>query len=153
MAHLAERGLVGPLNERVLKDRMPVLGICLGMQLLTQGSEEGKAEGLGWIRAHTVRFRFEGKEQSLRIPHMGWNLVRPLRRHPLFEDLETEARFYFVHSYHVVPDSPDPSLATTSYGIDFVSAIADENVMGVQFHPEKSHKFGMNLLKNFVENC
>ena len=153
ISRLSEKGMIEPLYRRVVKESVPVLGICLGMQLLTIGSEEGEEEGLGWIKAKTVRFDPSLEHCGKRIPHMGWNAVNPLRRHPLFKGLESDARFYFVHSYHVVPLSSEVALAKTFYGTDFISAIADGNIMGVQFHPEKSHKFGMQLMKNFVENC
>ena len=127
-----------------------VLGICLGMQLLTRRSEEGEAMGLGWIPGETRRLRVE-PSSGLKIPPMGWNMVRPVRAPVLFEGLGAEPRFYFVHSYHVVCDDVADVAATCHYGHDFVCAVARENIMGVQFHPEKSHRFGLQLLKNFAE--
>jgi glutamine amidotransferase len=121
------------------------------MQLFTRASEEGQLKGLGWINAQTVRFRFDQANADLKIPHMGWNTLRIGRPHPLLADLETDARFYFVHSYHVLCNDPDTVLATTTYGYDFASVVAKDNILGAQFHPEKSHKFGMKLLKNFAE--
>lgn len=134
------------LEEEVLKNKKPILGICLGMQLLTNCSEEGKEKGLGWIDANTVKFDLEDK--SLSIPHMGWNKTNPTNTNSLFNNLD-ENRFYFVHSYHVVCNSSDNILATTNYGKLFTCSIYKDNIYGVQFHPEKSHKFGMQLLKNF----
>jgi glutamine amidotransferase len=147
---LSASGLVPLLTRRALEERVPVLGICLGMQLMTRSSEEGKAPGLGWIDAHTRRFAFEGNTGP-RIPHMGWNEVtfRPGAR--LVENLPTVPRFYFVHSYHVVlADETAQWLGRTTYGYGFVSAFSVGNLHGVQFHPEKSHRYGLQLLKNFA---
>lgn len=136
------------LNYKALEEKIPVLGICLGMQLLTNSSEEGVLPGLGWIPAETLKFKFE-KEQNLKIPHMGWNLVKKNRDSKLTEDFIDETRFYFVHSYYVKCQYDSNSILKTTYGLTFDSAIQNENIYGAQFHPEKSHKFGMNLLKNF----
>jgi glutamine amidotransferase len=151
MARLNELGLIPLLNENIIKREVPVLGLCLGMQLITRGSEEGNQPGLGWIAADTIRFRFDPKSNGLKIPHMGWNTVRVMSSHKLFNQLTEDARFYFVHSYHVVCDHPENILAYTEHGYEFASAIQCGNVMGVQFHPEKSHRFGMQLLRNFME--
>jgi imidazole glycerol-phosphate synthase subunit HisH len=151
MERLKEKGLIPVLQKRVLEGKIPILGICLGMQLLCKRSEEGQLPGLGWLDAETVHFKFEDDNANLKVPHMGWNQIAIKQAHPLFDELESNNRFYFVHSYHVVCANPDNNLATTSYGFDFTSAIVKENIMGVQFHPEKSHKFGMRLLKNFAE--
>ena len=148
---LRETGLVGLLNEKVLKAKTPTLGVCLGMQLITRISEEGELPGLGWIEAETIRFRFDPRQSGLKVPHMGWNTVKIKREGILFKDMPPDPRFYFVHAFHVVSHAPEDVLATTEYGYDFVSAIQHENVMAAQFHPEKSHKFGMRLYKNFVE--
>jgi imidazole glycerol-phosphate synthase subunit HisH len=151
MQRLRETGLIPLLNEKVLQARTPTLGVCLGMQLLTKISEEGELPGLGWLDAETIRFRFDQKQSGLKIPHMGWNTVKVQREGTLFKDMYAETRFYFVHSYHVVAHNPDDVLTVTDYGYDFVSAVQQEHIMGTQFHPEKSHKFGMKLYKNFVE--
>jgi imidazole glycerol-phosphate synthase subunit HisH len=153
MRSLEERELVPVLRDRVMGQGTPILGICLGMQLLSQGSEEGTRPGLGWISARTVRFRFPGAERRLPVPHMGWNIVKVTQPSPLFEDAETERRFYFVHSFHVECDREDEVLARTPYGFDFVSCVQKDHVMGTQFHPEKSHRFGMELLRGFVTRC
>lgn len=151
MGRLKEKGLITVLEERVLGAKIPIMGVCLGMQLLCNGSEEGDMPGLGWVHAETVRFKFKEEMAHLKIPHMGWNQINIKKSTPLLADLESDNRFYFVHSYHVVCSEPENILSTTSYGTDFTSAIINDNVMGVQFHPEKSHKFGMKLLKNFAE--
>ena len=152
MTNLHNQELVPVLNDLVLEKRIPILGICLGMQLLAQRSEEGKLNGLGWIDAEVIRFRFS-PEQNLRIPHIGWNTITIQQDVCLFKKVYEESRFYFVHSYYVKCKSDDTVLATTSYGFDFTSAVVHDNIYGVQFHPEKSHKFGMLLLKNFAEFC
>jgi glutamine amidotransferase len=126
----------------------PLLGICVGMQMLTLASEEGNMPGLGLIRAHTARF---ADADGLRIPHMGWNTIKwTIADHPLARGLSADCRFYFVHSYRVICESPANSLAACAYGGDFSAAIVSGNVAGVQFHPEKSHRFGLQLLSNFA---
>jgi glutamine amidotransferase len=121
------------------------------MQLFAQRSEEGKLPGLGWLDAEVVRFKFGPEQRGLKIPHMGWNYIRIHMSSQLFIEMPQEARFYFVHSYHLVCQDERDVLATTVYGYEFPSIIMSRNIMGAQFHPEKSHKFGMRLLKNFVE--
>ena len=146
-------GFLSVLNEKVLTDNIPILGICLGMQLFAKSSEEGKLPGLGWVNADTVRFRFDNDECSrLKIPHMGWNLVSIKREGSLFSKNSEESRFYFVHSYHMECREERDVACSTYYGYEFPSAIQKGNILGVQFHPEKSHKFGMQVLRNFVEN-
>lgn len=151
MQHLKDLNLLETLNEKVLNQKVPVLGLCLGMQLLTERSEEGVLPGLGWISGETVRFRFDAGHANLKVPHMGWNTVTICRENPLFRGLEQDARFYFDHAYYVVSHSQHDALAITSYGNDFVSSVHRDNLWGTQFHPEKSHRFGMKLLKNFAE--
>jgi len=152
MDQLDRTGLTKVLNGKALEEKTPILGICLGMQLFTRESEEGKRKGLGWIAAKTVKFNFdELRDGKLKIPHMGWNTVNLKKESKLFSGLEKEARFYFVHSYHLVCDDARDAVAATNHGYDFVSAVEHGNILGVQFHPEKSHKFGMRLLKNFAE--
>ena len=152
MIRLNERGLVEPLRRKALEERVPVLGICLGMQLLSGGSEEGVLPGLGWIDARTRRLDFAGLSTPPRVPHMGWNVVTVRRPNLLLlENLEDPWRFYFVHSYHVVCAREQDVLCTTSYGAPFTSAVASGNIYGVQFHPEKSHAYGMKLLGRFLE--
>ena len=151
MKKLNEAGLVPLLNELVLEKKVPVIGLCLGMQLLTKGSEEGTEAGLGWIDAHTVRFKFGPENANLKIPHMGWNTLDVQRQHPLVSDLGLESRFYFVHSYHVVCADEADVVAYTDYGYPIAAIVNKGNILGAQFHPEKSHKYGMQLLRNFAE--
>jgi glutamine amidotransferase len=149
MAALTDLGLVEPLRERIAGG-VPMLGICLGMQLLGAGSEEGVRPGLDVIGGRCIRFRSQAAS-PLRIPHMGWNHLAP--RQPgaaLLADLDARARFYFVHSYHFVCDDPADVLATADYGGDFTAMIHRGTVWGAQFHPEKSHRYGMTLLRNFA---
>ena len=151
MDRLERSGLIPVLGERVLGARVPILGICLGMQLMTYGSTEGARCGLGWIDAQTLRFK--AADAGLKVPHMGWNLVRPMREAALVDALPEDPRFYFVHSYYIRCEQPEDVLLTTTYGEPFHSGFHRGNVWGVQFHPEKSHKFGMHLLRNFAERC
>lgn len=152
MQSLRTRGLVDVLNRQVLDKRKPILGLCLGMQLFSHKSEEGVEPGLGWLEATTVRFSFTGSQGApLKVPHMGWNYIQPERADPLLADLPDEPRFYFVHSYHLVCSDADDVLASTTYGYNFPAMVRRGNIFGAQFHPEKSHKFGMALLKNFAE--
>lgn len=150
MRSLNESGMVPALHEQVLRRRTPVLGICLGMQLMTTRSDEGSLAGLGWVDADTVRFP-ESPDNAIKVPHMGWNLVKPVKPSALLEGVHADARFYFVHSYLVRCRERADVLLTTEHGVSFDAGFERGNVMGVQFHPEKSHRFGMWLLKNFVE--
>ena len=135
-----------------MEDKTPFLGICLGMQMLFEKSEEGELAGLGWIKGKVKRFDFtEGSLNALKIPHMGWNVVYPAKDNALLPSDEQELRYYFVHSYHVVCDDPCDVLAYSHYGYDFTCAVQHDNIYGAQFHPEKSHRFGMALIKNFIE--
>ena len=149
--NLRERGLISILNSKVLRDKTPILGLCLGMQLFTHRSEEGKMPGLGWLDAETIRFKFQPLDAYLKIPHMGWNTIQICQPNPIFVDMNNDVRFYFVHSYHVVCSDEHMVLAKTHYGYEFASVVGKENIVGTQFHPEKSHRFGMKLLTNFVE--
>lgn len=152
MQKLRSAGIVELLERRVLLDKVPFLGVCLGMQLLLERSEEGLLPGLGWIPGQVKRFDFTGIDKpGLKVPQMGWNQVRPTNHTSLFRGIDEESRYYFVHSYHVVCNDQEHVLGTSEYGHSFVSAVQKENIFGVQFHPEKSHRFGMALLKNFAE--
>lgn len=143
---IKQKGLIDVLNKRVLVDKTPILGICLGMQLLTKSSEEGKEKGLGWIDADTVKFNFSDK--SLKIPHMGWNYVQVKKENKLINS-QGKHRFYFVHSYYVKCHNPNDIIATCDYGTEFTCMLNHDNIYGAQFHPEKSLKFGMEVLNNF----
>jgi glutamine amidotransferase len=150
MTRLKEMDILPVLNDQVLNAGVPVLGICLGMQLMTRRSEEGNLPGLGWIEADTVRFNFAPEQTELKVPHMGWNNVRIAKDHELFTPLAPPIRYYFVHSFYVACDVAEDILTWTKYGCDFVSGFSRANITGVQFHPEKSHKYGMTLLRNWV---
>jgi glutamine amidotransferase len=151
MQKLAQLDLIAPLRERALAG-VPVMGICLGMQLLAEGSEEGVLPGLNLIPGKVRRFKFDGDAAPLKVPHMGWNRVRTAKQHRLTQGIEDdEARFYFVHSFHYDCADEADRLLQTRYGYEFTSGVQRGNVMGVQFHPEKSHRFGMQLIKNFIE--
>ena len=140
-------GLKETLEFKALVEQIPILGVCLGMQLLTEQSEEGILPGLGWIMGRTYRFP---RGTGLKVPHMGWNSAHPSTPNPLTVDLGEDPRYYFVHSYHVLVTNSQHSIMKTKYGIEFDSAIAKDNILGVQFHPEKSHRFGMQILNNFA---
>jgi glutamine amidotransferase len=148
MKSLRERSIIDVLNRKVVKENTPILGICLGMQLFGHDSEEGKIKGLGWLDAKTIRFQL--RSNGFKIPHMGWNTVDVKGNPGIFNGIE-EPRFYFVHSYHLMCNDPTDVLTTTHYGYDFVSSVHRNNIWGTQFHPEKSHKFGMRLFSNFAE--
>lgn len=145
---IREKGLSEVLNKKVLQDKIPVLGICLGMQLLTKCSEEGKENGLGWVDAQTVRFDFPDK--TLKIPHMGWDYLSVKKENKLISVGEKK-RFYFVHSYYVKCNNQEDVIATCNYGSEFTCMINHGNIYGAQFHPEKSLKFGMEILTNFAK--
>ncbi len=148
MEHLVSLGLMPALNEAVMVRKTPILGICLGMQLFARHSEEGDAEGLGWIDADVERFTMD--DPRLKVPHMGWNSVRVARSSALLTDVTDETEFYFVHAYHLVCRDSGDVLCHTDYGSPFTSAVERENLYGVQFHPEKSHDAGEALLRNFL---
>ena len=154
MHYLKELKLIDILNTKVMLDKTPILGICLGMQLMTEFSEEGNCEGLGWIEAKTIRFNYNGNGtgHGLKIPHMGWNDIRFVKSTALKNELETSSSFYFVHSYYVNCKDENDRLTRTEYGIEFDSGFQRENITGVQFHPEKSHAAGLKLLKNFINS-
>src|SRR5688572_18491288 len=141
MRKLAERDLVSVLAARVLEERIPILGICLGLQLFGTGSGEGSQPGLGWMQAHSIRFPPPPAGPD-RVPHMGWNTCQARTRSPLLDNLDSDSRFYFVHSYHLECHDSRDVAAVTHHGYDFPSVVARGNVFGTQFHPEKSHRFG-----------
>ena len=152
MRQLRQSSFFDKLNQRVLEDKVPILGICLGAQLLSKGSEEGDELGLGWINAYTRKFRIDQMDQSLKVPHMGWGDVYIQKQSKLFADLPADPRYYFVHTYHIVCENPADELVSCTYGYPFTAGVEKGNILGVQFHPEKSHKYGLSLLTNFVQN-
>lgn len=156
MRNIKASGLLDVLNKKVILEKVPLLGICLGAQLLGDSSEEGVEKGLGWIPMRNVLFDKNRLGDSLKVPHMGWNSIKQNTNSyknsiSLIGELEEETRFYFVHSFHMVPEKEENILATSYYGYEFVSAVQHHNIFGVQFHPEKSHVFGMRLLENFAK--
>ena len=150
MKLLNESGFSESIKECVLNKKMPILGICLGMQLLCECSEEGNQKGLGLVPAKVLHLN-DASREKLKIHHMGWNTLDITRCNPLLTDDPEEQRFYFVHSYYVKPNTSELCIAKTLYGSEFCSALNSDNIFGVQFHPEKSHRFGISLMRKFVE--
>ena len=150
MSKLNELNLVDILWKKAMIDKIPVLGICLGVQLMTRGSKEGVLPGLGWFDAETIPFDFSNLSEKLIVPHMGWNRISQNNDTPLMIDMYENPKFYFVHSFHLKADRPEDVMLYSTYGYEFASALEKDNILGVQFHPEKSHKYGMCLLSNFA---
>lgn len=150
MTKLREAGLLPALQQRAIEEKTPILGICLGAQLMCRRSEEGVLPGLGWIEADVRRFPPVVEDRRYPVPHMGWDVVNVVKPSRLTTQWPEESRFYFVHSYHIQCDHADDVLMENSYGVKFHSAFERDNIIGVQFHPEKSHKFGKRLLENFI---
>ena len=148
MKNLDNYGLTEPLSKKALIDKVPFLGICLGMQILTNSSEEGELPGLGWINGRALKFK---SNADIKVPHMGWNYIKSNPNSKICFNLDPQSRFYFVHSYYVQVTNSEHSSMKTNYSLEFDSGIENDNIFGVQFHPEKSHKFGMHILKNFSE--
>lgn len=151
MQKLNKSGLRPLIEKKARVEKIPVLGICVGLQMFMEDSEEGSEKGLAWIEGKTVRFKPEQMKEEEKIPNMGWLEIRPVKDSPILQDLK-DARFYFTHSFHVVPANNRVPLIISHYGYDFTAAVEHDNLVGVQFHPEKSHRFGMQLLKNFALN-
>jgi glutamine amidotransferase len=151
MTKLKKYGLVEQLNHLVLHKRVPILGICLGMQLMTKFSEEGMNHGLGWVDAQTLLFQKNSLTAYMKVPHMGWNTICNASDHKITNNITINDQFYFTHSYFVKCEEINQVLFTTEYGVKFDSGFKKENIMGIQFHPEKSHKSGLKILKNFIE--
>lgn len=151
MERLGRSGMRETLDRLVLEEKVPVLGVCVGMQILTKSSEEGSLPGLSWIDGRVRSFRSDPRSAGLPLPHMGWNDVMAGKGNPLFRGLEDQARFYFLHTFYMECAEPADAAARASYGFDFHCAVNHDNIYGVQFHPEKSHHFGQQLLKNFGE--
>lgn len=152
MRNLWSLDLVDILNKKVMEEKVPMLGICLGVQLFTKGSDEGNEPGLGWIDGYTRTFDKTKLDARLKIPHMGWSDVRFKPGSKLFNGFTETPRFYFVHSYHLVCNNPQDEQVYSTHGYEFVAGVEHKNVVGVQFHPEKSHRFGAHLLTNFVKH-
>lgn len=150
MHNLNELRLLPALQTSVLTNHVPILGICLGMQLFLSRSEEGQADGLGWIDAETVRFGFDVTDGHRKIPHMGWNSINPVREDPIVSGVNADDRFYFVHSYHISNIDEKQVVGTTEYGYSFPSLIRQDNIFGIQCHPERSHRSGFKILQNFM---
>lgn len=151
MQRLQLSGMREAVDRMVLQEKIPVLGICVGMQMLADTSDEGQLPGLGWVPGRVRSFRSVTGLENIAMPHMGWNDVTPVNGNPLFKGIEDEARFYFLHSFYFECKRAEHGAAASNYGLDFSCAVASGNVFGVQFHPEKSHHFGVGLLKNFAE--
>jgi glutamine amidotransferase len=150
MNQLNISGMREKLDELVLVKKIPVIGICVGLQIMGNRSDEGELDGLNWIDSEILKFDERLINQRTKLPHMGWNDVIPVKNHPLFIGLEEEAIFYFLHSFYFKCNNPEESIAVSDYGISFSSAVNRENIFGIQFHPEKSHQFGEKLLHNFA---
>ena len=155
MTRLNESGMRTCLDELVLEKKRPVLGVCVGMQMMAKRSDEGKLEGLSWIDAEVKKFDDTVFDQKTHLPHMGWNDVTLQNENCLFDQMENNPRFYFLHSYYFLPHKSKEIMAVTEYNYEFASAVCSDNIFGVQFHPEKSHQWGTQLLKNFanIEAC
>jgi len=151
MQRLQKSGMRPFLDEMVLHRHVPVLGICVGMQMLACSSEEGRLPGLGWIDGEVKRFKPSSIENPMRLPHMGWNNIKPLKSNTLLQGIDLDARFYFLHSYFFQGHGNEDIIAVTDYDGEFASAVNCENIYGVQFHPEKSHQWGIRLLENFAK--
>ena len=151
MKKFNQSGMRDLITRRVFEEKLPLLGICVGLQMFFDSSEEGSEKGLGWVRGKVVRFDEKKFDNRLTIPNMGWLDVTPVRKSDVLEGLEG-ARFYFAHSYHVETENMDSDLISANYGYTFTAGVEQDNLVGVQFHPEKSHRFGMKLLQNFAEN-
>jgi glutamine amidotransferase len=150
MANLKAYGLIEALNNFALVQKKPILGICLGAQILGLSSEEGKLPGLGWIEMSIKKF---DSNMDIKIPHMSWRNVEKVADHLILNKIDQHSRFYFVHSYYMSPENKSNILLTAEYGKKFAAGVYKNNIIGLQFHPEKSHKFGMHILRNFAESC
>ena len=151
MGQLINSGIKQELNKLVLQEKIPILGICVGLQVMGYGSEEGILPGLGWIPGKVKKFDESKIKIKPKLPHMGWNVIKDVKTHPLFKGIDSDFGFYFVHSFYFECESKKNILATSNYGIEFTSSIYAGHIFGTQFHPEKSHSNGVQLFKNFAE--
>lgn len=151
MKLLQQSGMREPLEKMVLENGVPVLGVCVGMQILAESSDEGIEKGLGWIRGRVRHFGSQAAASKLPLPHMGWNDVQCVKDTPLFKNFRKESRAYFLHSYYFECEDPSNAIAIADYGLQFACAVERQKIYGVQFHPEKSHHWGSLLLKSFAE--
>ena len=151
MQQLIDSGIRDELNYLVINKKVPILGICVGLQVMGYGSEEGNLPGLGWIPGRVKKFSLDKIKSKPKLPHMGWNTIKDLQNHKLFKGIDNDFGFYFVHSFYFECESRDNILTTSNYGIDFSSAIYSNHIIGTQFHPEKSHGNGVLLFKNFAQ--
>jgi len=150
MKNIENLGILKVINKKVLEEKTPILGICLGMQLMAMHSEEGNANGLGWFSGNVIKFKVSDK-LKYKIPHIGWNHISVEKPSKLMNDMKIEDEFYFVHAYHYQTEVEDEILNKTRYEYDFVSAIQKNNIFAVQYHPEKSHDAGEKLFRNFIQ--
>ena len=151
MQQLIDSGLKDKLNELVIDKKVPILGICVGLQVMGYGSDEGDLPGLGWIPGQVKKFDETKIELKPKLPHMGWNVINDIRNHKLFNGIDNDFGFYFVHSFYFECEKEENILTTSNYGVEFTSSIYANHIFGTQFHPEKSHGNGVQLLKNFAE--
>ena len=148
--NLKNHNLISCLNKKVLDDRIPILGICLGFQLMTNSSTEGSLEGLGWFDAETIKFDLKDSEKKFPLPNIGWRKTNIHKEIPLYSDVDDDTWFYYVHNYHVTTNDEKLISLTSTYAHDYIAALTNKNILGVQFHPEKSHKYGLRLFDNFL---
>ncbi len=151
MSQLNASGMRDELEKQVISNKVPMVGICVGMQMLARSSDEGSLTGLGWIEGEVRKFDERHIIYKTRLPHMGWNTIKPVKNNPILTGIKEGDIFYFLHSYYFLPDHAQNILAQTNYGINYASAVNHENIYGIQFHPEKSHQNGVQLLKNFAD--
>ena len=150
MSQLNRSGMRDEIEKQVLVNKIPIMGICVGMQMLAKSSDEGELPGLGWIDGEVRKFNISAIPHRMMLPHMGWNTIKPISKSPLMIGLSDHTRFYFLHSYYFIANNQDDIISTTNYGIDYTSAVSYGNIFGIQFHPEKSHANGIKLLQNFA---